>query len=98
MDADSGKVITTVPIGSGVDAAAFDPATGLAYSSNGDGTLTVVKEEDRNKFSVLGNVKTERGARTMALDERTHNIYLSVGTRPDSTGVAKDDFRVLIYK
>lgn len=76
MDADNGKVISTLPIGSGVDANAFDPDTQLAFSSNGDGTLTVVHEDTPDKFTVVQNVETARGARTMALDPKTHNIYL----------------------
>jgi YVTN family beta-propeller protein len=76
MDADSGKVIATPPIGQGVDANAFDPGTGLAFSSNGDGTLTVVHEDSPDKFVVVGNVSTQRGARTMSLDTKTHNIFL----------------------
>ncbi|HEX4574972.1 MAG TPA: hypothetical protein VH158_07560 [Gemmatimonadales bacterium] len=75
-DATAGKLITTVPIGAGVDAAAFDPGTQLAFSSNGDGTLTVVREDAPDKFTVVANVPTKRGARTMALDERTHRVYL----------------------
>jgi DNA-binding beta-propeller fold protein YncE len=75
MDADNGHVIATVPIGRGVDANRFDPGTGLAFSSNGDGTLTVVREESPDKFSVVENVSTERGARTMALDLKTHNVF-----------------------
>ena len=75
-DATAGKLITTVPIGAGVDAAAFDPGTQLAFSSNGDGTLTVVHEDAPDKFTVIANVPTRRGARTMALDERTHRVYL----------------------
>lgn len=78
VDADSGKVITTVPTGAGTDAAAFDPEAKLVFSSNGgDGTLTVIKEETPDHYSVVENVKTERGARTMALDLKTHKIYLS---------------------
>lgn len=76
MDADSGKVIATPPIGQGVDANAFDPGTGLAYSSNGDGTLTVVHEDSPDKFTVVENVSTQRGARTMALDTKTRNVFL----------------------
>jgi YVTN family beta-propeller protein len=74
LDADNGHVITTVPIGRGVDANRFDPGTSLAFSSNGDGTLTVVREESPEKFSAVENVPTERGARTMALDLKTHRI------------------------
>lgn len=76
MDADSGKVITTVPIGQGVDANGFDPQTRFAFSSNGDGTLTVVHEDSPNKFTVVENVSTQPRARTMALDAKTHNVYL----------------------
>jgi DNA-binding beta-propeller fold protein YncE len=76
VDADSGKVIATVPIGQGVDANRFDPGTKLAFSSNGDGTLTVVQEDSPEKFTVVDNVTTERGARTMALDLKTHRVYL----------------------
>ena len=74
MDADTGKVVATPAIGKGVDANRFDPATGLAFSSNGDGTLTVVHEDSADKFTVVDNVQTQRGARTMALDTKTHNV------------------------
>ena len=77
VDTASGKVVATVPIGSGVDANAFDPGTGLGFSSNGEGTLTVIKEERPDKFTVVENVPTRRGARTMALDEKTHDVYLA---------------------
>ena len=76
VDADSGKVIVTLPIGSGVDATAFDPGLQYAYASNGEGTLTVVHEDSPGKFSVVENVATQRGARTMALDPDTHRVYL----------------------
>ena len=76
IDAHSGKVLATPPIGEGVDANAFDPGTGLAFSSNGAGTLTVVHEDSPDKFTVVGNVETQRGARTMALDLKTHNVFL----------------------
>ncbi|MFZ3210161.1 MAG: PQQ-binding-like beta-propeller repeat protein [Terriglobales bacterium] len=76
VDADSGKVIITLPIGSGVDATTFDPGLQYAYASNGDGTLTVIHEETPDKFAVVENVSTQRGARTMALDPATHQVYL----------------------
>ena len=76
VNADSGQVVTTLPIGSGVDANGFDPKSELAFSSNGDGTLTVVHEDSPGKFSVVDSVATARGARTMALDEKTHNVFL----------------------
>jgi DNA-binding beta-propeller fold protein YncE len=76
VNADDGKVIATVPIGQGVDANGFDPETQLAFSSNGDGTLTVVHEDAPDKFKVVQNADTQRGARTMALDTKTHDVYL----------------------
>ncbi len=75
VDADSGKLITTLPIGEGVDATAFDPATNLAFASCGEGVLTAIHEDAPDKFSVAENVKTQPGARTMALDPKTHKIY-----------------------
>jgi len=77
-DYTTGKVIATPDIGKGPDAAAFDPATGLAFSSNGqDGTLTVIKEETPGQFKVVETATTAPMARTMALDPATHRIYLS---------------------
>jgi len=76
VNADSGKVVTTVPIGQGVDANNFDPATELAFSSNGDGTLTVVHEDSPDMFSVAQSAQTQRGARTMALNPNNHEVYL----------------------
>src|SRR5205823_1406152 len=76
VNADTGKIVTTVTTGDGTDANAFDPATGLAFSSNGEGTLTVVHEDSPDKFSLVENVPTKRSARTMALDLKTHNIFL----------------------
>ena len=75
-NADTGKVIATVPIGEHVDANGFDPDTQLAFASCGDGSLTVAHEDSPDKFHVVQNVATERGARTMALDRKTHRIYL----------------------
>jgi hypothetical protein len=76
VDADSGKLVTTLPIGDGVDANAFDPETGLAFASCGEGVLTVVHEDSANKFSVVENVPTARGARTMTLDPEKHRVFL----------------------
>lgn len=74
-DAVTGKLIATVPIGSGVDANGFDSGTGYAFASTGDGMLTVVHEDTPDKFTVVDNVKTMPGARTMALDPQTHRVY-----------------------
>jgi hypothetical protein len=76
VDANSGKVIATPTIGDGVDATAYDPGTGFVLSSNGEGTLTVIKQEGPNKYSVLENVPTKKSARTMGLDLKTHNLVL----------------------
>jgi YVTN family beta-propeller protein len=88
VNADNGKVITTLPIGDGTDAAAFDPETGFAFSSNGEGTLTVVHEDSPDKFTVVENVPTQVRARTMALDAKTHQVFLvsaEFGTAPPAT-------------
>jgi YVTN family beta-propeller protein len=76
-DSGSGKYIAEVPIGKGADAAAFDGGRDLVFSSNGqDGTLTVIHEDDPDHFTVITNAVTQKSARTMALDEKTHRIYL----------------------
>jgi hypothetical protein len=76
LDADNGNILATLPTGRRTDAGTFDPDTMEAFSSNGDGTLTVVKEDSPTNFSVEQNVATLAGARTCALDAKTHNIYL----------------------
>jgi DNA-binding beta-propeller fold protein YncE len=75
VDPDHGRVIATLPIGNGTDGAAFDPARGLAVSANGEGTMTLVHEESPDSFRVVATVETQRGGRTIALDERTHRLY-----------------------
>src|SRR5262249_42445205 len=107
VNADSGKVITTVPIGEGVDANAFDPETGLAFASCGEGVLTIAHEDSSDKYSVVDNVQTQRGARTMALDPKTHNLFLvtaKFGPPPAATAektrprpsILPDSFVVLV--
>ena len=107
LDTKTGKVIATVPIGEGVDGNGFDPETGLAFSANGDGTLTVVRESSPGKFEVVQTVTTQRGARTMAFDPKTHNIYLPTaqfGPTPEATPenprarppIIKDTFVILV--
>jgi DNA-binding beta-propeller fold protein YncE len=76
VNADTGKVLATPAIGDGVDATAFDDETGLAFASCGEGVLTLVKEDSPGKFSVAENIPTQSGARTMALDSTTHNVFL----------------------
>jgi DNA-binding beta-propeller fold protein YncE len=104
VDADSGKVIANLPIGEHPDGALYDPATKQAFSSNIDSTLTVVRQEGKDKYSVLDTVTTEPGARTMAMDLKTHSIYLSsakFGPKPEGSrfpSVVPDTFKVLILK
>ena len=99
-DPDAGKVVATPAIGAGPDGAAFDPGTGYAFSSNGDGTLTVVQQTG-GKWDVVDNIATQRGARTIAVDEKTHKIYLPTATtQPSQTGgrasYLPDTFKVLV--
>lgn len=76
VDAANGHVVTTLPIGAGVDGAGFDPGTGNAFASaGGDGVITVVHEDTPDRYHVAETVATQRGARTMAVDERTHKLY-----------------------
>jgi DNA-binding beta-propeller fold protein YncE len=93
MDADTGKVVTSVPIGAGVDATWFDPETKFVLNSCGqDGVLTVIHEDSPDKYTVVENVKTEKGARTMALNPKTHTVYLAlaqVEMLPPADGDAK---------
>jgi DNA-binding beta-propeller fold protein YncE len=104
VDADSGKVIANLPIGVHPDGALYDPATKLAFSSNIDATLTVVRQEGKDKYSVLDTVQTDPGARTMAIDLKTHTIYLSsakFGPKLEGSrfpSVVPDTFKVLILK
>jgi len=108
LDCESGKVVATAAIGDGVDGAAFDPSSGCAFASNGDGTLTVVHEEAPGKFTVLQNAETARGARTLALDLRTHIVYLPAaeyeeapkpqdGTRPGRPKMLPGSFKILVF-
>jgi YVTN family beta-propeller protein len=77
LEAETGKVLDSLPIGKGTDACIFDASANLAFSSNKDGTLTVVDAPADGKFRVLANVQTMLGAKTMALDTKTHNVYLA---------------------
>ncbi|HEV3117017.1 MAG TPA: hypothetical protein VGY58_08200, partial [Gemmataceae bacterium] len=78
LNADTGKVVATPAIGEGVDATAFDPETKYVFNSCGDGTLSVAHEDSPDKYTVVEQVKTIQRARTMALDPKTHNVYLAI--------------------
>jgi YVTN family beta-propeller protein len=93
IDADSGKLVAELPIGSRSDGAAFDPGTRRAFSSNGDGTLTVIGEKSPTSFISLGSVPTMRGARTMTLNPRTGRLYLVAADYSVNESVDAGDFR-----
>jgi len=99
VDAASGKVIATLPIGGGVDAVCYDPGTKLIFCSCGDGTTTIIKQESADSYSVVQTLKTPVRAKTMALDTRTHKIYLSVADfEPGTRKALPGTFKVLVYK
>jgi DNA-binding beta-propeller fold protein YncE len=89
VNAENGKVITTLPIGEGCDGVAFDPEKKYVYASNGaDGSITIVKEENANKFMVIETLATQKGAKTIALNTSTHQLFLPTaeyGERPEPT-------------
>ncbi len=112
LDTVNGKVVTTVPIGPGVDANAYDPGLKLAFAScGGDGTVTIGREDSADKLTVVQTLQTTRGARTMALDPRTHKIYLAAadfetsteqaqptpGQRPPRPRMVPGSFKILVY-
>lgn len=107
LNSKTGRVVAEVAIGEGPDSAAFDQELGIVFSSNGDGTLTVVKEDGPEHFSVLGNIKTQKGARTMAYDAVNHRAYLvtaSFGKTPPASAeqakprpaIIPDSFVILV--
>ncbi len=108
LNTETGKVVATVPIGSGTDGCAFDPGTQLAFASCGEGVTTIAKEETPEKLVVVQTLKTEPRARTMELDPLTHRIYLpsaqfqpapspSPGASPGRPTVVPNTFKLLVY-
>jgi len=100
VDADTGKILATLDIGEGCDATAFDPERNLAFASAGDGTITVVSEDAPDKFRVVETVATQKGARTMTVDGKTHRLYTvtaNVGPRPERK-MEPDSFVVLVVE
>ena len=98
VDMNSGKVVATVPIGAGVDAVAYDAETKLVFCSNGDATTTIIKQKSADEYSVVQTLATQTRAKTMALDPKTHKIYLSVVDRDKDNKVVPGSFQVLVYK
>ena len=109
LDANTGRHVAAVPIGQREDGAAFDPALGLAFSPNGEGTLTIVREVSPDSFAVAATLPTQRGARTIALDTKTHRLYspaAEYGPPPEATtehphprgSMVPESFRVLVME
>jgi len=99
-DPDKGAIVATLPIGAGSDGVAFDPGTGYAISSNGDGTMTIVQQTG-GKYDVVENIATERGARTIAVDEKTHRVYTPTATVGQAAAGGRapylpDSFKILV--
>jgi YVTN family beta-propeller protein len=108
LDADSGKVIQSFPISAGVDAAAYDPETGLIFASTREGMIHIFHEDSPDKFSAVESVKTEYGAKTLGLDTKTHNVFVDTADFAPPTAPTAEHphpqraaipgtFRVLVY-
>lgn len=100
-DAITGKVITTAPIGNGCDGVAFDPQSKRIFTSNGEGTMTVIQQVNPNEYKVVENFETQRGARTITMDKTSRHLYLSCGEYESGTGrrpVKPNTFKILDIK
>jgi DNA-binding beta-propeller fold protein YncE len=103
LDAKTGKAVATLPIGERVDAGAFDPETRLAFCSCGDGTVTVVRQDGPDKYVAVGSIETRPGSKTMALDPKTHRLYLPAAEfKPAAKGggrpaMVPGTFAVLVF-
>ena len=86
VDADSGKVITHLPIGARVDSTQYDPQTGNVFNSCGDGTLAIIHQDGPDRYSVLQTVETMKGAKTLGLDHLKHRVFLSAKVPAGGTG------------
>ena len=99
VDVDTGRVVATPAIGEGCDATTFDAEWGLAFASAGDGTITVIREDGPEKFNVAQTLSTQKGARTMAVDVKTHQLFTVTanvtGTR-ENRKIEPDSFVVLV--
>jgi DNA-binding beta-propeller fold protein YncE len=98
LNADSGKIIAMPDIGEGCDGSGFDPERNLAFASAGDGTITVIREDSPDKFSVAETVKTQDRARTMTLDPKTHELFTVAATVLPGRKVVPDTFVVLVVQ
>jgi DNA-binding beta-propeller fold protein YncE len=99
VDAKDGKVITTLPIGAGVDAVVYDAGDKLIFVSNGDATATIIRQESADKYSVVQTLATAPRARTMTMDKKTKKIYFSAPEfQPGTRNIIPGTFAVLVYK
>lgn len=107
VEAANGKVVTTLPIGEGCDGVVFDEKQNLIFTSNGEGNMTVIKEDNENKFEVVQTVTTKKTARTIAIDRGTHTLFLpSADIEPAESGavanarrkIVPGSFKVLVVK
>ncbi len=105
LNAETGALVLTLPIGDGCDGAAFDSKNKIVFTSNGEGTITAVKENGADKFSVLGNYTTKRGARTITIDEKSQTLFLPTAdfdpTKTNSNGrpmMVPGTFQVLVVQ
>jgi len=105
MDATNGNIVAKVPIGNGTDGVAFDIINHIIYTSNGEGTITVIKELSADNYQLIGNYKTKRGARTIAMDQKTDTLFLPTAdfdpTKTNSNGrpmMIPGSFQILVVK
>jgi DNA-binding beta-propeller fold protein YncE len=105
LEAATGKILATLDTGAGTDGAAFDPALGYAFASNGgDGTLTIVKAGKQGQYEVIGQIPTQRGARTLTVDPKSHRVFLPTAELgPPAEGqrrptIKPGSFTVLVFK
>jgi DNA-binding beta-propeller fold protein YncE len=99
LDANTGKVITTVPIGAGVDAVIYDAADKLVFVSNADATATIIRQESADKYTVIQTLTTVPRAKTMAFDKKTRKIYFSAPEfQPGTRKIIPGTFAVWVYR
>jgi DNA-binding beta-propeller fold protein YncE len=104
VDTKTGQILASLPTGAGTDAAAFDPGLRFAFASNGDGTLTIVRQTPNGKYEVAENITTQPGARTMALDPNSHRVFtVTAEFGPPVAGQRRPSFKagtftLLVYE
>jgi DNA-binding beta-propeller fold protein YncE len=97
LDLGTGTIIAALPIGAGVDACSYDPATHRVFASCKDGTVAVIKAESTGAYTLVGTLKTESGSKTMTLDASTHKLYIPAAGTSGTLGDAKAGFQLLEF-